>query len=67
MNGAQEMVDRLVHATNAHDVDAVAACFAEEYENETPVHPARSFRGREQVRQKRARDPAYQHDTLTKP
>jgi hypothetical protein len=22
---------------------------------------------REQVRQKRARDPAYQHDTLTKP
>jgi len=50
MNGAQEMVDRLVHATNAHDVDAVAACFAEEYENETPVHPARSFRGREQVR-----------------
>jgi ketosteroid isomerase-like protein len=50
MNGAQEMVDRLVHATNAHDVDAVAACFAEDYENETPVHPARSFRGRDQVR-----------------
>ena len=50
MNGAQEMVDRLVQSTNAHDVDAVAACFAEEYENETPVHPARSFRGREQVR-----------------
>jgi ketosteroid isomerase-like protein len=50
MNGAQEMVDRLVHATNAHDVDAVAACFAEDYENETPVHPARSFHGRDQVR-----------------
>lgn len=51
MNAAQEMVDRLVQATNAHDVDAVAACFAEDYENETPVHPGRSFRGREQVRQ----------------
>jgi ketosteroid isomerase-like protein len=50
MNDAQEMVDRLVQATNAHDLDAVAACFAEDYENETPVHPGRSFRGREQVR-----------------
>lgn len=45
------MVDRLVAATNAHDVDAVAACFAEDYENETPVHPSRGFRGRGQVRQ----------------
>jgi len=50
MDGPGAMVDRLLHATNAHDVDAVAACFAEEYENETPVHPARGFRGREQVR-----------------
>jgi ketosteroid isomerase-like protein len=44
------MVDRLLHATNGHDVDGVVACFAEDYENETPIHPARSFRGREQVR-----------------
>ncbi|MGI8429863.1 MAG: nuclear transport factor 2 family protein [Solirubrobacteraceae bacterium] len=51
MNATQEMVDRLVKASNAHDVDAVAACFSENYENETPVHPGRSFRGREQVRQ----------------
>jgi ketosteroid isomerase-like protein len=50
MDGAGAMVDRLVRATNDHDVDAVAACFAEDYENETPVHPARGFRGREQVR-----------------
>lgn len=49
MDGAQAMVDRLLRATNDHDVDAVAACFAEDYENEMPVHPARSFRGREQV------------------
>ena len=50
MDGPQALVDRLVRATNAHDVDAVAACFAHDYENETPVHPARGFRGREQVR-----------------
>lgn len=50
MDSPQEMVERLVRATNAHDVDAVAACFAEDYENETPAHPGRSFRGRAQVR-----------------
>jgi uncharacterized protein (TIGR02246 family) len=50
MDPAQAMVERLVRATNDHDVDGVAACFAEDYENVTPVHPARSFRGREQVR-----------------
>lgn len=50
MQAALALVDRLVQATNDHDVDAVAACFAEDYENETPVHPARGFRGREQVR-----------------
>jgi ketosteroid isomerase-like protein len=47
---ARSMVERLVGATNAHDLDAVAACFAEDYENETPVHPGRGFRGRDQVR-----------------
>jgi ketosteroid isomerase-like protein len=50
MDEARGMVDRLVRATNDHDVDGVVACFAEGYENETPAHPARSFRGREQVR-----------------
>lgn len=44
------MVERLQRATNAHDIDALVACFAEEYENVTPVHPARGFRGRDQVR-----------------
>jgi ketosteroid isomerase-like protein len=50
MGGTQVMVDRLLRATNEHDVDGVVACFAEDYENVTPVHPARGFRGREQVR-----------------
>ncbi|MDQ6810981.1 MAG: nuclear transport factor 2 family protein [Actinomycetota bacterium] len=50
MGGAQAVVDRLLRATNGRDVDALAACFAKDYENLTPAHPARSFRGREQVR-----------------
>ena len=50
MDGAHEVVDRLLSATNRHDIDALVACFAADYENETPAHPARSFRGRDQVR-----------------
>jgi hypothetical protein len=42
--------DRLLAATNAHDVDAIVACFADDYVNEMPCHPARGFTGREQVR-----------------
>ena len=41
---------RLQDATNAHDIEAICACFAPDYRNETPVHPARGFTGREQVR-----------------
>ena len=50
MDGPRTLVERLQRATNDHDVDAVVSCFAEDYENETPLHPARGFRGREQVR-----------------
>ena len=45
-----DLLDRLLAATNAHDIDAIVACFADGYRNETPVHPARSFSGRDQVR-----------------
>lgn len=51
MNATQAMVDRLLQATNGHDLEGLVACFAEDYVNETPVHPGRSFRGRQQVRQ----------------
>lgn len=44
------MVDRLRDATNAHDLEALVDCFTESYSNETPVHPARGFTGRGQVR-----------------
>jgi limonene-1,2-epoxide hydrolase len=41
---------RLARATNDHDLNAVVACFAADYRNETPAHPERGFTGREQVR-----------------
>src|SRR3954469_20036601 len=44
------LVERLLRATNEHDLEGVVACFADGYQNETPAHPARGFRGREQVR-----------------
>lgn len=50
VDSAGAMVERLVAATNAHDLDALEACFAPDYVNETPAHPARGFSGREQVR-----------------
>ena len=45
-----EMLHRLERATNDHDLEALVDCFAADYRNETPVHPARGFRGSEQVR-----------------
>lgn len=53
MNGSTDptsLVRRLAAATNAHDLDALVACFADDYLNETPAHPGRGFRGAEQVR-----------------
>ena len=47
---AAAMVHRLEQATNDHDLDALVDCFSDDYVNETPAHPARGFRGREQVR-----------------
>jgi hypothetical protein len=41
---------RLLVATNAHDVEHIVDCFTPEYVNETPCHPARGFRGKDQVR-----------------
>ena len=46
---AGTMLRNLERATNDHDLAALVDCFSSDYRNETPVHPARSFRGREQV------------------
>jgi len=48
--GPGALVERLCQATNAHDLEALASCFAVDYRNDTPVHPARGFQGRAQVR-----------------
>ena len=50
MTGSLAAIDRLVRATNEHDLESIADCFAEDYRNETPAHPARGFEGRAQVR-----------------
>jgi hypothetical protein len=44
------VLERLLRAVNAHDLDALVGCFAADYLNETPVHPRRAFRGNDQVR-----------------
>ncbi|MDJ0356873.1 nuclear transport factor 2 family protein [Paenarthrobacter sp. PH39-S1] len=40
----------LQQATNAHDLDALVACFSPAYRNQTPAHPNRDFQGEQQVR-----------------
>ena len=47
---AAAVLARLERATNAHDLNALVACFDPDYRNDTPAHPERSFTGREQVR-----------------
>lgn len=44
------VLDRIQQAFDGHDLTALVACFAADYRNETPAHPARGFVGREQVR-----------------
>ena len=48
--GPGALVERVCRAVNEHDLEALSACFASAYRNETPVHPARGFEGRAQVR-----------------
>ncbi len=44
------VIERLRDATNRHDLDALAACFASDYRSEFPAHPDRAFSGHEQMR-----------------
>lgn len=45
-----QVLDRLVTSVNAHDIDGLVDCFAQDYSLTDPVHPARSFNGSLQVR-----------------
>jgi ketosteroid isomerase-like protein len=48
--GQLPVLQRLLGTLNAHDLDGLVACFADDYVNETPAHPQRGFRGSAQVR-----------------
>jgi ketosteroid isomerase-like protein len=50
MADPQALIDRLTAAQNAHDLEAMLACFHEDYQSEQPIFPARTFRGIDQVR-----------------
>jgi ketosteroid isomerase-like protein len=50
MGGPRALLDRLTVAQNAHDLDAMLACFHEDYRSEQPQFPARTFEGIDQVR-----------------
>jgi len=43
------VIDRLLTAINAHDLEAAAALFDENYHSEQPAHPSRTFVGRAQM------------------
>lgn len=45
-----EAMERIRQATNHHDLDELAACFASDYQSTFPVHPDRAFQGHEQLR-----------------
>ncbi len=47
---ATATIERLVRVMNAHDLDGIVACFADDYVLDAPTHPARSFSGNAQVR-----------------
>lgn len=50
MTDPRGWLDRLIRATNVHDLEALVACFAADYVNLTPAHPGREFVGADQVR-----------------
>ena len=47
---ADTLIRRIHRATNDHDLETLVGCFDERYVSEMPVHPARDFQGRDQVR-----------------
>ena len=45
-----DVLVRMEKAMNTHDLDALTECFAEDFHSELPIHPGRSFTGREHMR-----------------
>jgi hypothetical protein len=46
---SKEVLERLHHAMNQHDLAGFVACFGPAYRSEQPAHPNRGFGGRGQV------------------
>ncbi len=46
----EALLEQLAAAVNGHDLEALESCFAADYRNPAPVHPAQGFTGRAQVR-----------------
>jgi ketosteroid isomerase-like protein len=44
------VLERLTDAQNAHDLEAMLACFHADYQSEQPLFPSRTFQGVDQVR-----------------
>jgi hypothetical protein len=49
VSSSHGVIYRLTAAQNAHDLEAMLACFHEDYESEQPMFPARAFRGIDQA------------------
>jgi hypothetical protein len=50
MKSTQSIVmERLQQALNAHDLEALFACFTPNFQSDQPLHPDRAFQGPEQV------------------
>jgi ketosteroid isomerase-like protein len=46
---SKQVLERLHHAMNEHDLTGFLACFGPDYRSEQPTHPNRGFGGRDQV------------------
>ena len=49
-----QIMDRLLAAMNAHDLDAFVACFAPDYASQQPAHPRHPRRSRRRELRRRA-------------
>ncbi len=49
--GPVRVVAQLRDAINAHDLDALVACFHRDVHSEQPLHPSRAFQGNQNIRQ----------------
>jgi ketosteroid isomerase-like protein len=48
--GPAAVVERIMHAINRHDLDALMECFTVDVRSEQPTRPERGFRGRDELR-----------------